>query len=104
MSLAVECSDEKFRSFRSYLDEVAIKYKYYMREEPSEKTTFFLELLPITEKALQIIRDYAEEKGLKVAIEIDTETYNLLEGNLTVLFEKAKEAQERGGLVRGYHY
>ena len=104
MSLAVECRDEDFRAFRDYLDERGIKYNYYMRESPEQVTTFHLEVKLIDETIFQVIRGYAQEKGLKVELEVDDERYNILDWDPKELVEKVKDAQRRGGLVRGYHY
>jgi hypothetical protein len=104
MSFAVDCSEDEFRRFRSQLDKLKVDYKYYMRKEPSAVTTFYIEVIPLTEKDLQIIRDYAREREVKVELEIDEEKHDILTGDLKELCEKAREAQERGDLVRGYHY
>ncbi len=103
MSVAVKCSNEKFRNLRSHLDEMGVQHKYYLRKAPSEVTTFYLEVSPLTKSALQIIKNYAKENRITVDIEIDHELYNLTEGDLNELLKKAKETQ-KNGLVRGYHY
>lgn len=104
MSLAVECRDEDFKAFRDYLDEKGIKYTYYMRESPEQVTTFHLEVKPIDETILQVIRSYVQGRGLKVELEIDDERYSVLDWDPKELVEKVREAERRGGLVRGYHY
>ena len=103
MSVAVKCSNEEFRSLRSHLDEMGVQHKYYLRKAPSDITTFYLEVTPLTKSALQIIKNYAKERRIPADLEIDHELYNLLEGDLTELFKKAQVAQ-KNGLIRGFHY
>ncbi|MEM2122009.1 MAG: hypothetical protein QXE79_00040 [Candidatus Bathyarchaeia archaeon] len=104
MSLAVECRDEDFRAFRDHLDDKGIKYRYYMREARDQLTTFHLEVKSIDEAVLQIIRSYANDRGLKVELEIDHERYSILDRDPKELMEMLRDAQRRGGLIRGYHY
>ncbi|MGC8961221.1 MAG: hypothetical protein ACP5K1_02090 [Candidatus Bathyarchaeia archaeon] len=104
MSLAVECRDEDFRAFRNYLDAKGIRYSYYMREGRDRSTTFHLEVEPIDEAVLQVIRGYVKYKGLRTELEIDHERYNILEWDPKELVERLKDARRRGGLIRGYHY
>lgn len=63
-----------------------------------------MEVEPIDETTLQVIRSYAQGRGLKVELEVDDERYSALDWDPKELVEKAREAQRRGGLVRGYHY
>jgi len=104
MSVAVRCSDQEFRDLRKHLTEMGVPHRYYMRKDPSQVTTFYLEVEPLTESVLETVRDYTKDKGFTAELEIDGKMYSLSEGDLRDLAKKAEAALKRGGLVRGYHY
>gem|GEM_PF-6639973 len=104
MSLAVECQEEAFKAFKSYLDGEGIRYNYYMRETRGQSTIFHLEVKSMDESVIQVIQDYVKHKGLRVELEINQERYNVLDWDPGELMEKVRDAQRRGSLVRGYHY
>ena len=40
----MECQEEDFKAFKSYLDGEGIRYNYYMRETRDQSTIFHLEV------------------------------------------------------------